>query len=221
MDQYLLENLTKKLKIAPLNIIRENVEMLILDSFAENDISQKMIFYGGTALRMAYGSPRFSEDLDFSMVKKIQPKELQKILENLIYKNKNLSLKDFKDKRKTLFAVIRVIHPRLKHSISIKIEISKKKDHIKYEILPLVSPCSHLKPLISTIKIESLKKLKEETIRGRNEPRDWFDLWYISKYLKQDFSPPIKFPFEKKEFKRELKRFLPQNKWMLIDQLYD
>lgn len=128
-------------------------------------------------------------------------------------------IKDFKDKRKTLFALINTIHPSLKYPINIKVEISKRKNSVKYEFVPLSSPCSHLVPIIPTIKIESLKKLKEELIKRRKEPRDWFDLWYISKYMKVPFKPSIKFPFDKKEFKRELKRFLPKDKWVLIEQI--
>lgn len=61
--------------------------------------------------------------------------------------------------------------------------------------------------------------MKQEAIKKRNEPRDWFDLYYITKYLKETWNPPTKFPFEKKEFKRELQRFLPRDKWLLIDQI--
>lgn len=219
MDQYNLQLLTKKLKIAPINIVRENVEIEILNAIAQSEISTKIVFYGGTALRLGFGSPRFSEDLDFLMIKTVQSNELKKILSNLVKEYFGIIIKDFKDKRKTLFALINTIHPSLKYPINIKVEISKRKNSVKYEFVPLSSPCSHLVPIIPTIKIESLKKLKEELIKRRKEPRDWFDLWYISKYMKVPFKPSIKFPFDKKEFKRELKRFLPKDKWVLIEQI--
>jgi len=41
-------------------------------------MSQKLVFKGGTALRLAYGSPRFSDDLDFSELKTIELKKFQK-----------------------------------------------------------------------------------------------------------------------------------------------
>lgn len=219
MDQYNLQLLTKKLKIAPINIVRENVEIEILNAIAQSEISTKIVFYDSTALRLGFGSPRFSEDLDFLMIKTVQSNELKKILSNLVKEYFGIIIKDFKDKRKTLFALINTIHPSLKYPINIKVEISKRKNSVKYEFVPLSSPCSHLVPIIPTIKIESLKKLKEELIKRRKEPRDWFDLWYISKYMKVPFKPSIKFPFDKKEFKRELKRFLPKDKWVLIEQI--
>ena len=219
MDQYNLQLLAKKIKMAPLNIIRENIELEILNAIAQNGLAIKVIFYGGTALKLAYGSPRFSEDLDFLMIKKVKSQELKDVLLNLIKEHEGVALKDFKDKRNTLFALINVKHQTLKHPLNIKIEIAKRKNRVQYEFIPLSSPCSHLTPIIPTIKIESLKKLEKETIKRRKEVRDWFDLWYIAKYLKEPWRPPQKFPFDKREFRRELKRFLPQDKWILIDQI--
>ena len=220
MEQYLLERLTREIKISALNILRENAEISFLDKIAQSSLAKRLIFYGGTSLRLAYHSPRFSDDLDFLMVKKITENELKNVIELLILEEKNFSLKDIKEKRKTLFALLNLSHSSLKHPLNIKIEISKRKNGVKGEYLPLASSCSHLSPIILTATIESMKKLKEKAIKGRTDSKDWFDLWYISKYLKQPFVPPIKFPFQPKEFKRELKRFLPQNRWLLIDQIY-
>lgn len=219
IDQYNLENLSKQLKIASLNIARENLEIEILNQFSQCNINQKIIFYGGTALRLAYGSPRYSEDLDFLMIKPIKINQIKKMLLEFIQKNPEGRVKDLKEKRNTLFALLNFKTSFLKHPLNIKIEIAKRKDGLKYEYIPLNSPCSHLKPILPIIKIESLEKLKIIAIKHRDEPKDWFDLWFIKKYLKKPFQLPRKFPFELKEFKRELKRFLPQNNWLLIDQI--
>lgn len=219
LDLSNLQELVKKLKTTPLNIVRENFEIEILNTIAQSEIATKVIFYGGTALRLAYGSPRFSEDLDFLMLREIKGEELKGMLLEFLKEHKEARIKDFKDKRNTLFALINVKHPALKHPINIKIEIAKRKNGIQFEFIPLSSPCSHLVPIIPTIKIESLKRLKEETIRAREEPRDWFDLWYITRYLKESWLPPPAFPFDKKGFKQELKTFLPRDKWALTDQI--
>lgn len=219
LDQSNLQILAQKLKFAPLNIVRENIELEILNVLAQSDIAAKIIFYGGTALRLAFGSPRFSEDLDFLMIRKIKASELSSLLVRFTSNSKEASIKDFKDKRNTLFALINVKYPNLKHPINIKIEIAKRRNGVRSEFIPLSSPCSHLVPIVSTITIESLENLKEKAIKQRKEPRDWFDLWYIKKYLKKSYQIPREFPFDKKEFKRELKRFLPRDKWNLLDQI--
>ena len=221
LDQLYCQELGKKLRIAPLNVVRENAEVELLQVMTENDLTIRTVFYGGTALRLAYGSPRFSEDLDFLMIKQITMRELEKTLENFARNYSGSSIKDIKDKRRTLFALINITHPNLKHPVNLKIEISKRKNGLKTELLPISSPCSHLTPIVFVATIQSMLTLKENAIRGRDESRDWFDLWFIARYLKQEFSPPKELPFSAREFKRELKRFLPQDKWSIIDQIVE
>ena len=128
MDDLLLNELSQKLKIAPLNILREEAEMVILSNIAEAPFSKNIIFYGGTALRLAYGCPRFSEDLDFLMVHTVKEAELRNALLKSTVQEPGLTLEDLKDKRYTLFALLKLRSPSLKHALNIKIEISRRKN---------------------------------------------------------------------------------------------
>lgn len=47
------------------NVLREYLQYKILDIIFKSDISDKLSFLGGTAIKICYGSQRFSEDLDF------------------------------------------------------------------------------------------------------------------------------------------------------------
>ncbi len=47
------------------NILREYLQYKILDIIFKNKIGNKLSFIGGTAIKICYGSNRFSEDLDF------------------------------------------------------------------------------------------------------------------------------------------------------------
>ena len=49
------------------NIVREYFQHLFLSQLYRMEKSDNLLFKGGTALRIIYGSPRFSEDLDFSI----------------------------------------------------------------------------------------------------------------------------------------------------------
>ena len=51
-----------------LNALREYLQSLVLRSFYESEAFRCVAFVGGTALRFLHGLPRFSEDLDFSVV---------------------------------------------------------------------------------------------------------------------------------------------------------
>lgn len=64
------------------NIIREYFQHLFLSQLYKLEGSENLLFKGGTALRIIYGSPRFSEDLDFSLFH-IQRRIQKKFIENL------------------------------------------------------------------------------------------------------------------------------------------
>ena len=50
-----------------------------LGGIARNEyLSRRLVFKGGTSLRLAYGSPRFSDDLDFSALGPIPEKDFKK-----------------------------------------------------------------------------------------------------------------------------------------------
>lgn len=51
-----------------LNRLREYLQVLVLRSLHESEAFRPLAFVGGTALRFLHGLPRFSEDLDFSLV---------------------------------------------------------------------------------------------------------------------------------------------------------
>lgn len=48
------------------NFLREYCQHLFLTHFYQKKKSENFLFKGGTALKLLYGSPRFSEDIDFS-----------------------------------------------------------------------------------------------------------------------------------------------------------
>jgi len=50
--------------------LREILQEIVLLGLHDAGFFEKAVFYGGTALRILYGLPRFSEDLDFSLIRK-------------------------------------------------------------------------------------------------------------------------------------------------------
>lgn len=51
------------------NAIKEVMQEVVLAGLAKSGFFNDAAFYGGTALRIFYGLDRFSEDLDFSLLK--------------------------------------------------------------------------------------------------------------------------------------------------------
>ena len=51
------------------NAIKEIIQEIVLCGLSRGGFFEKAAFYCGTALRIFYGLDRFSEDLDFSLIK--------------------------------------------------------------------------------------------------------------------------------------------------------
>ncbi|MCF0230264.1 MAG: nucleotidyl transferase AbiEii/AbiGii toxin family protein, partial [Parasporobacterium sp.] len=74
------------------NALKEIVQEVALVGLARSDFFSKAAFYGGTALRIFHGLPRYSEDLDFSLD---SPDESFDIAEYLPYVEKELGAYNF------------------------------------------------------------------------------------------------------------------------------
>lgn len=219
-----LQKLLRELGIAKDHILREEAEMEILSALADEPLSAKLIFYGGTALRLAYDCPRFSEDIDLLCVKPVDFIEFEHFILKLLTKHPAWRLKDVMDKRQTMFALISIDDEHLKHNFSIKIEAHKPTHPIEWkpELSLLKSPTSLVQPLLLVPSLAILKRLKENALHGRKKARDVFDLWYITQSLREEFIVPEHMPaYTKREFTNELKVFLPKSFYPIINQLYD
>ena len=64
------------------NIVREYFQHIFLSELYKLPEAEKILVKGGTALRIVYGSPRFSEDLDFSLFG-IKPADVERFVEGL------------------------------------------------------------------------------------------------------------------------------------------
>lgn len=223
MNKEQLEQLKKELKISSDKIIREEAEMMFLEELSEDKISSRLVFYGGTALRLVYDSPRFSEDIDLIETEAISPVDFKKFVIRVATKH-GWKLSDIKDKRRTIFALLNIKDENLKHSFSLKIEIHKpaKKIRLASKLEIIKSPVSILSPLLLVATLSELKKMKEAALANRQKARDVFDLWYIARKLRIDFVLPQNTPkFREREFKNELQVFLPFNYYQTIKQLYE
>lgn len=217
MDKNLAEQFSKELKININQIVREYWEMLILKELAESLLGEKLVFIGGTALRLVYNSPRFSDDLDFYLKKKISFDDFKKIIKD-IAKKYNLEISDLQNKKFTFLAEFKIKEDFLTLPFSLKIEIRKKILKKGFELRLLNSPISNFNVLLFVLDLKTIKKFKKLAFKNRKEPRDLFDLWFISQKLKEQFKKP-KIKIDKKIIKQTLNKYLPVNYHKIIDDL--
>ncbi|MFW9626113.1 MAG: nucleotidyl transferase AbiEii/AbiGii toxin family protein, partial [Sulfurospirillum sp.] len=65
----MLEHYALNSKEESVDALREILQEIVLLGLYEGGFFKEAAFYGGTALRILHGLPRFSEDLDFSLLK--------------------------------------------------------------------------------------------------------------------------------------------------------
>jgi predicted nucleotidyltransferase component of viral defense system len=156
----------KKHEIILKNILREIYQHPVLQS--------QLAFKGGTCLYLFYGLPRFSTDLDFSLVAGVtdtdfEPEMLAEIL------HKNMSVKEFSDKRFTWFW----LGSYEKGFQQIKVEISKREYPDKYDLKDFLGVS------IRTLDLATMFAHKLCAVQDRREMvnRDLYDTWWLLKQL--------------------------------------
>lgn len=219
MEQSIAEQKALESNIDKTHVVREYWELIILKGLYESPEGQFLIFKGGTALRLLYGSPRFSEDLDFSLTRNVLKGKFPSLIRRIIRPFPELFRTDLQEKYYTYLAEIKVTQNYLHFPFRIKIEISKREDkNYQSELRLLSSPASAIQVMGQVATLEQIYKDKLACLRGRGKPKDYFDLWYVSEKLRIPYKPR-KIPFDKKEMTRDLRKYLPRNYWPAIDGL--
>lgn len=186
--------------------LREVVQQVALAGLHRGGFFNKAAFYGGTALRIFYGLPRFSEDLDFSLLRndesfsldgylksieeefnalglkvsiRIKEKSIESNIESAFLKSETLWSELFLE---TALPQIGLQTP-LNIKIKIEVDIQPPLGFGTEEKL-LLRPYSFY---VKCFKIEDLFAGKMHALLFRKwknnvKGRDWYDLeWYIQK----------------------------------------
>lgn len=220
MDWQLAESLSRQLRISPEQVVREEHEVLILRELMESLIGSALIFKGGTALRLAYGSPRFSDDLDFSLLVPVAEDTFNRVAEATAKALSSVDLVEALSKQYTLFALFRVRESFLPYSFSIKVEISTRLESTesgqRFELRLLTSPTTPVSVLARVAALDWMWADKQEAFARRKQPRDLYDLWFIAQKQQLPFAPDLT-GIDREVIKRELRKYLPANQWQLIE----
>lgn len=218
MDKDVAVALHNKLRIATDQIVREEYEMILLQGILASSFGKMLVFRGGTALRLAYKSPRFSDDLDFSALEPIDEKVFQKWCRRVVRDNPNMAASDARRKYFTLFALFKIKDPTLAKAISIKVEISTRKNELwtKSRDYTLMNIESGVTPLVATGYVATVERIEaEKKSISPKRIRDVFDLWFIGQKLGKQ--TPMDFSaFDKQDVRAQLHKYLAQGQRELI-----
>ena len=217
MNLLLAKELSKKLQISVDRVVQEEYELILLKEIFDSGLSRQLVFKGGTALRLAYGSPRFSEDLDFSLLKTISEKDFCGLMQEIGGLFEALKLVECRKKYYTLFALFKVTEDFLAQPFSIKIEVARRKKIKNYELKLLTSQVSNLQVLAKVMTLDNILADKLNAVKERRKARDLFDLWYIGELKKIPVKIPRGTPLP--QLRAELHKYLPKKYWPVVEGL--
>lgn len=193
------------------NQLKEYLHYFVLN-FIYNSKYKEMIFYGGSALRILYGLPRMSEDIDFEADKNLDFAELQKDLKE--YFKSDLQLRDNFSVVKTkninrIFLKLPIMYEiglsnHADETLNVKIEAKPETEeyfkNLKTEITPkaeygmsFLVKHYDLPTLFASKLIAVLDRPEKGFLSGKKEDRisfkgrDFYDLiWYMEKEIIPD-----------------------------------
>lgn len=192
------------------NILKEHYQIYVLDKLYGVNFSEQLIFKGGTALRLVYGSFRFSEDLDFSVQSEIDFKEFSTVINQIPQIFPEAFVKEVYNKSHTLFAKIMFRVNFKPQAVGIKIEINKGVKKIEQTVALLKSSFNNLEITGRVYTLEQILSDKIKLLDIRREPRDLFDIWYINQKLGRVFGVAEKYKYTQKELLNNLNPFIPE-----------
>jgi predicted nucleotidyltransferase component of viral defense system len=176
------------------NLAREYLQYYLLRLLAELRIARELDFVGGTALRLLYQLPRFSEDLDFSLVRSADQSVFDardlfaRLKSRLSAANYDVTVKG-RSQKNVASAFFRFSNiaaecgltrdPRVKLTVKIEIDTNppagaRSETTLVQRFLPFAVRHHDLPSLFSG-------KLHALIARNWAKGRDWFDLvWYLT-----------------------------------------
>jgi predicted nucleotidyltransferase component of viral defense system len=219
MEQSIAGQKARELGIDRTQVVREYWELIILKGLYESPQGRSLILKGGTALRLAYDSPRFSEDLDFSLTKDVMKGKFLPLIKKIISPFPELTQTDLEEKYYTYLAEIKVTQNYLPLPFRIKIEISKREiKNYQWELKLLNSPATVIQVVAQVATLEQIYQDKLSCLKGRGKAKDLFDLWYLSERLRIPYAPK-KIDLKRKDVVRDLRKYLPKDFWPAIERL--
>lgn len=177
-----VNELSKFYAIDGFTIIREYLQLLFLSYLYQKKEGREIYFKGGTAIRLLFGSPRFSEDLDFStfynkkQILKIV-RELEKSIQQELPECRIMLL--YCGKNTTRFR-IKYQSNDFKYPLVIRLDFHHENRIGKTIVTPLITKFPIvIFPLISHLSVENILGEKINALVTRCKGRDFFDVWYL------------------------------------------
>lgn len=142
--------------------------------------TNKFVFKGGTALYKLYNLPRFSEDLDFSIIEGTEYKEAEEIVEETLKQIQGFEIKSVKKTEDSILVKVGINGILTKYN-TLRIDINTKNKILTgFDVKVFVSDYIDINPFsLRSLKTEEMVAEKIHSILARKRARDLFDLFFL------------------------------------------
>ena len=202
-----------------LNVVREYAQHLFLSGLYRQRGTNQVMFKGGTALRIVYNSPRFSEDLDFSgfgiSVRQIED-WVATASEGIEQSGIAVSIEESKKTSGGYLGILDLAFSG--YQVRVLFEISLRRRNGLNGRGVLVASDFVPAYTVTLLPEETLVEEKLAALLDRGKPRDFFDCYFM---LRKNMIPPKQrqillkvrqtLPKTRINFKAELGDFLPRS----------
>lgn len=180
-----IEKIAQLKRLSLQNAEKDYLQDLMLFSIYSN-VGKHLVFKGGTCLYKIYKLNRFSEDLDFTLTKKIDMKKIsEKVISDLQLLNIKAKIKEIKEYKNEINVKFLLNGPLYKGGKEtqcfIPLNISMKEQVF---LEPKRESIVSLYKEIPNFELFSMqeKEILAEKVRAiftRMKPRDIYDLWFL------------------------------------------
>ena len=203
MFKQMLSRYEMRTKDEKLNATHEVMQQVTLAGLFRGGFFNHAAFYGGTCLRIFYGLPRFSEDMDFSLLNTDPDFSLEQYFEDIVRefnalgREVSISKKEKQNQQAVESAFLKdntdIYNLKFKteKTVKIKIEVDRNPPLLfQTESKLLLQPFSFMTrcftlPNLFAGKMHAMIFRKW---RGRVKGRDWYDFeWYVRNNVKLNF----------------------------------
>jgi predicted nucleotidyltransferase component of viral defense system len=171
--------LAKKYKINETVIFREYLQIVFLQKLYQKAPSQNIFFKGGTAIHLIHQSPRFSEDLDFSVISSMS--EFNAYIATVLKRMEDEEGVSWKEKKsvagKQFLLVAEDILPYRTY-IVLDFSFREKVFSNDRSIIQTAYPLLFTSYVYHLSREETLAE-KIRAVMTRRKGRDLYDLWYL------------------------------------------
>lgn len=182
---------------------KEQMQRIVLCALSKAGFFNEAAFYGGTCLRILYGLDRFSEDMDFSLIRKDPAFSLEKYFPAIIdeFRMRGKQVEIIKKDKQSFGKVQSAFLKDNTDTYDIKFQTEKKpKVKIETDYLPPLDFKTEIKTttgvdsaIIRTFTPECLFAGKMHALlyrqwKTRVKGRDWYDFaWYVNNNIPLSF----------------------------------